>query len=56
VLAGSRVQLAGDVRELLAAHRLTSLEELVLGYRRAAAASGQSGGAAASGHAREVRR
>ncbi len=42
VLVGSRVQLAGEIKELLASHREHTLEDLVLAYMsRAAAASGR---------------
>jgi ABC-2 type transport system ATP-binding protein len=34
LLSRGRVQLAGEVAGLLAAHRLDSLEELALGYLR----------------------
>jgi ABC-2 type transport system ATP-binding protein len=38
VLAGGRVQVAGEVPELLAAHRPAGLEEMVLGYLARSAA------------------
>jgi ABC-2 type transport system ATP-binding protein len=42
VLVGSRVQLAGEIKELLASHREHTLEDLVLAYMsRAAAAAGR---------------
>jgi ABC-2 type transport system ATP-binding protein len=39
VLAARRVQIAGPVPELLAAHRPAGLQEMVLGYLGRAAAS-----------------
>lgn len=42
VLVGSRVQVAGEIKELLASHRELTLEDLVLAYMsRAAAAAGR---------------
>ena len=42
VLVGSRVQVAGEIKELLASHRELTLEDLVLTYMsRAAATAGR---------------